>query len=70
MNMSLKLKRNLPIILFLILFLTFMTFAMGSQRIIAYTIEAGSEQLQQAVSLRLVSTDEIDPQKFIKWRPN
>jgi hypothetical protein len=36
--MSLKFKRNYPIILLLVAFLSFLAFAMGNQPIIAYSI--------------------------------
>ena len=36
--MSLKFKRNYPIIILLVAFLSFLAFAMGNQPIIAYSI--------------------------------
>jgi len=42
--MTLKFKRNLPIILTLIAILVIMAFAMGNQPLIAYTVRADSQQ--------------------------
>ena len=51
--MSLRFKRNYPIILLLALVLAFFGVAMGNQRVIAYTTQASS-----------TATEEADPQGF------
>ncbi|MBI3151944.1 MAG: hypothetical protein HYZ21_07425 [Chloroflexi bacterium] len=38
--MTLKFKRNLPLVLLLVSILSFMAVAMGNQRIISYTVNA------------------------------
>ncbi len=50
--MSLKFKRNYPIILLLVLALSFFTFVMGDQRIIAYTVKTESTQTGQVIPNR------------------
>jgi hypothetical protein len=52
--MSLRFKRNYPIVLLLMVILVFLTLAMGDQRIVAYTAKA---QDQPAES---VSSDSLD----------
>ena len=44
--MSLKLRRNLPLILLLLAFLTFLALGLGDQPIIAYTAAADPGQTQ------------------------
>jgi hypothetical protein len=58
-NMSLKFKRNYPIILSLIAILSFLAFAMGDQRIIAYTVKAESQQTEQVATMRFDITNDI-----------
>jgi hypothetical protein len=59
--MSLKFKRNYPLILLLVAILTFLTLAMGDQRIVAYTAKAQGQQTELVGGTRLDVTDEVAP---------
>lgn len=52
--MSLRFKRNYPIVLLLIVILVFLTLTMGDQRIVAYTARAQDQQAEP------VSSDSLD----------
>jgi hypothetical protein len=49
--MSLKLRRNLPLVLLLLTILTFLALGLGDQRIVAYTAATDSQQAEAAVTL-------------------
>jgi spore coat protein CotH len=57
--MSLKFKRNYPLILLLVAVLAFFTFAMGGQRIVAYTVRAKGQQTAQVASTRFDITNDV-----------
>ena len=59
--MSLKFKRNYPIILLLIAILAFLTLAMGNQRIVAYTARTQDQQTEPVGGTRLDVTDDVAP---------
>lgn len=59
--MSLKFKRNYPLILLLVAILTFLTLAMGDQRIVAYTAKAQGQQTEPVSGTRLDVTDDVAP---------
>jgi hypothetical protein len=47
LNMSLKFKRNLPLILFLVALLSFLAFMIGDQQVVSYTVTLSSQQIEQ-----------------------
>jgi hypothetical protein len=59
--MSLKFKRNYPLILLLVATLTFLTLALGDQRIVAYTARAQGQQTEPVGGTRLDVTDDVAP---------
>ena len=59
--MSLKFKRNLPLILFLVTFLSFLAFGVGDQRVISYTITVEPSNTTQATTIGSdTNSDRID----------
>ena len=55
--MSLKFKRNLPIILLLVTVSTFLTMAMGNQCIVPNTVSVENTQTGQQAALRIEVTN-------------
>ena len=49
--MSLKLRRNLPLVLLLLAFLIFLALGLGDQPIIAYTAATDSQQTEAPVTI-------------------
>ena len=49
--MSLKLRRNLPLVLLLLVILTFLALGLGDQPIIAYTAAMESQQVETPVTI-------------------
>ena len=49
--MSLKLRRNLPLVVLLLVILTFLALGLGDQPIIAYTAATESQQVETPVIL-------------------
>jgi spore coat protein CotH len=58
--MSLKLKRYYPVTLALLIALSFFTFVLGDQRVIAYTVKAESQSTEEKYSDGIDITNEID----------
>jgi hypothetical protein len=67
--MSLKFKRNLPIILFLTAFLCFLAFAMGNQRIVSYTVRVESQQAEHEATMRFDISNDIVLQASLSVTP-
>jgi len=49
--MSLKFRRNLPLVLLLLALLTFLALGLGDQPIVAYTAAADGQQTETSVTL-------------------
>jgi hypothetical protein len=56
--MSLRFKRNYPIVLLLIAILVFLTLGLGDQRIVAYTAKAQDQQTEPVSSNSLGVADD------------
>ena len=63
--MSLKFKRHYPIILLLVAIPSFLAFAMGDQPIIAYTLKAESQQIEQAATTRFDIANDADETLYV-----
>lgn len=58
--MTLKFKRNYPIILLLVAILAFLAFTLGDQGIIAYSLQVGDQQIELVAGTSLDTTTGID----------
>ena len=56
--MSLRFKRNYPIVLLLLAILVFLTLALGDQRIVAYTARAQGQQTEPMNGNSLYGADD------------